>query len=120
MNQMIYLEKNIISRAVPIFIKEKALKIISNMNTSRCTSSVSNVGNITIDPKLEKYVKNFNALITADEMKFVVISYKDDLSIGISNRFVSNEVIKDFCMFFSSHGIEGTININQEEEDEEV
>lgn len=120
MNQMIYLEKNIISRAVPIFIKEKALKIISNMNTSRCTSSVSNVGNITIEPKLEKYVKNFNALITADEMKLVIISYKDDLSIGISNRFLSNEVIKEFCNFFKNNGIEGTININQEEDDEEV
>lgn len=120
MNQMIALEKNVIIRAVPIIIKDLALKIADNIINNRATSSVSNIGKITVDKKIEPYIENFNVLTTTKQLQLTVCSYQDDLSIGISSKYLNNDIIKNFCHFFTNHNIEGKININEEEQDEKM
>lgn len=115
MNQMIALEKNIIIRAVPIIIKDLALKIADNIINRNATSSVSNIGRITVDKKIEPYIENFSVLTTPKQLKLTICSYQDDLSIGMSSNYINNDIIKNFCHFFKEHNIEGIININEEE-----
>ena len=43
----------------------------------------------------------------------MVCSFDDDLSIGITSAYSNPDVIKNFCRFFTSNGIEGLININK-------
>ena len=120
MNQMIALEKNVIIRAVPIIIKDLALKIADNIINNRATSSVSNIGKITVDKKIEPYIENFNDLTTSNQVRLTICAYQDDLSIGISSKYLNNDIIKNFCHFFTNHNIEGKININEEEQDEKM
>lgn len=120
MNQMIALEKNIAIRIVPIIIKDFALRISDNIINNSTTSSVSNIGKITVDKKIEPYIENFNVLTTTQNLQLTICSYKDDLSIGISSRYINNDVIKNFCRFFSENRIEGKININEELDYEKV
>lgn len=112
MNNMIYFEKNLAIRFVPIFIKDIVLKIADYLSSQGCTSSISNIGEITVNEKLEKYIENFNVLSTTNTLKITACSYKDDLSIGFSSKYISNDVIKDFCRFFSKNEIYGVINIS--------
>ena len=120
MNQMISFEKNILARFVPIFVKDFVLKIIDLATMAGCTSCVSNIGKITVDERLEKFIDGFSILNTTGQLKLTICSYDDDLSIGISSKYVSNDIIKDFCRFFSKKGINGYININQEEENAQM
>lgn len=120
MNQMIAVEKNVAVRIVPIIVKDFALRIADNVINSSTTSSVSNIGKITVDKKIESYIRNFNVLTTTKYLQLTICSYQDDLSIGISSRYTNNDVIKNFCRFFSENGIEGTININEESNYEEM
>ena len=120
MNQMIAVEKNVAVRIVPIIVKDFALRIADNVINSSTTSSVSNIGKITVDKKIESYIRNFNVLTTTKYLQLTICSYQDDLSIGISSRYTNNDVIKNFCRFFSENGMEGTININEESNYEEM
>ena len=115
MNNMIYFEKNVVIRFVPIFIKDIVLKIVDYLSNQSCTSSISNIGVITVDEKLEKYIENFNVLSTTNTLKITVCSYKDDLSIGFSTKYISNDIIKNFCRFFSKNNIPGIINISEDD-----
>ena len=72
MNNMIYFEKNVVIRFVPIFIKDIVLKIVDYLSNQSCTSSISNIGVITVDEKLEKYIENFNVLSTTNTLKITV------------------------------------------------
>ena len=118
MNQMISFEKNIIARFVPIFIKDFVLKIADLISSGGCTSCVSNIGSIKVDERLEQYIENFNVLTTSGSLKLTICSFKDDLSIGISSKYVNNNIIKNFCRFFSDENINGIINISEEDTNE--
>ena len=120
MNQMIAVEKNVAVRIVPMIVKDFALRIADNVINSSTTSSVSNIGKITVDKKIESYIRNFNVLTTTKYLQLTICSYQDDLSIGISSKYTNNDVIKNFCRFFSENGMEGTINVNEESNYEEM
>lgn len=120
MNQMIFFEKNLLARIMPIFIKDYALSIINVAFASSSTSCISNIGLIKVDKELEKYIENFNVLTTTGTLKLTICSFKDDLSIGFSTKYINNNIIKDFCRFFSENDIFGKININEEYSDDEM
>lgn len=120
MNKMIALEKNIFARFTPIFIKDIVLKIADLISTIGCTCCLSNIGAIKVDERLEEYIDNFNVLTTTGTLKLTICSFKDDLSIGISSKYINNDIIKSFCRFFSSKGISEVINTNKEDTYHEV
>lgn len=115
MNQFISLEKNVFARFVPIFIKDIILKIADLISSTGCTSCLSNIGAIKVDEKLERYIENFNVLNASESLKLTICSFKDDLSIGISSKYVNNDIVKNFCRFFKESGINGVMNISEEE-----
>ncbi len=120
MNQMISIEKNIFARFTPLFIKDIILRIADLITSSASTSSVSNIGIIKVDKRLEKYIENFNVITTTDSLKLTICSFKDDLSIGISSKYVNNDLIKSFCRFFKENKIHGIINTNEEDNNEKM
>ena len=96
------------------------MRLVDKLINNSTTSSLSNIGKITVDEKIAPFIKNFNVLTTTTSLQMTICSYKDDLSIGISSKYINNDIIKDFCCFFSRYQIEGTININEEDEDEKM
>lgn len=113
MNLMIALEKNILMRSVPVFIKDIVLRFIDQFILGKATTCLSNVGIIKFDKKVEKYVDEVNVITSTPGFQFVVSSYKDILSIGISSIYKTNNIIKNFCRYFANEGIEVSINSNE-------
>lgn len=113
MNLMIALEKNILMRSIPIVIKDIVLVIVDRFILGKATSVLSNVGVVKFDKKVEEYVDDINVLNSTEGFQFVIVSFKDTLSIGISSVYKSNNIIKNFCRYFASAGIEVTINSNE-------
>lgn len=120
MNEMISLEKNIFARCIPIFLKNIILNISSRIASKRSTSCISNIGLIKVDPDLEDYIKEFNILISTNNFQFVVCSYKNDLSIGISSVYENNNIIKNFCRFFTNNHITAYMNISEDDVNEKM
>lgn len=112
-NQMVAFEKNIFCRITPIFIKNIALKIINYFSNRMSTSCVSNIGKIEFSQIAQEYIENVNILTSTPGFQLTICSNKDDLSIGISSKYKYNEIIKNFCNYFSEQNIDMTINVSE-------
>ena len=114
-NQMVSLEKNIICRITPLFIKNIILKIVDLYTRKLATSCVSNIGVIKFDDNINSYIENINILVATNSFQFTLCSFEDDLSIGISSKYKYNEIIKKFCTYFSKRNINVIINASEVE-----
>ena len=114
-NQMVAFEKNIFCRFSPIFIKNIVLKVINNFTSMMNSSCVSNLGIISFDKEIEKYINNINVLTSTTCFQFTLCSFKNDLSIGISSKYKYNDVIKNFCNYFSNLDMDVLINVSEVE-----
>ncbi len=112
-NKYIAFEKNIFCRIAPLFMKNMVLKIIDTFTSNMCTSCVSNIGIIKLEDSITPYIDNINIICSTTGFQFIMCSYKDDLSIGISSVYKYNDVIKEFCRWFSDNGIDVTINVSE-------
>lgn len=112
-NKYVEFERNIFCRLAPLFLKNTILKIIDKFTGSMCTSCVSNIGVIKLEDNISKYVQDINIICSTAGFQFTLCSYMDDLSIGISSVYKYNEVIKEFCRWFSDNGIDVTINVSE-------
>lgn len=112
-NKMIAFEKNPLCRICPIFFKNFILKIIDYFTSNMNSTVISNIGKITLDKEIEKYIKDINVLTSTKEFQFTLCSFKNDLSIGISSRYKYNVIIKNFCRFFTDQNIKALVNVSE-------
>jgi len=112
-NKMVAFEKNIFCRIVPVVIKNFVLKSIDKFTSTMRSSCVSNIGKIEFEEEFERYIKEVNILSATIDFQFTICSYKNDLSIGISSKYRYNDVIKNFCRFFSSKDLKVQINASE-------
>lgn len=117
MNRMIALEKNPALRISPLLAKDLFLNLADRITSRETTTTVSNLGKIRFDERVASYLRDINILTSSRGLNFVLNSFGDDLSIGISTVFANPNVIKNFCRYFSSQGIEGRINIDRTREE---
>lgn len=117
MNRMIKLEKNPLLRLAPLFVKDAILELADRVASRDVTTTMSNLGSIRIDERLAPYIRDVNIMTSTTGLNFLSCTFGDDLSIGISTVYSSPDIVKNFCRFFSSRGIEGTININKTSEE---
>lgn len=112
-NKMVAFERNFLCRITPIFIKNIALKIINYFSDRMSTSCVSNIGKIEFPSSATPYIENVNILTSTPGFQLTICSYNNDLSIGISSKYKYNEIIKNFCNYFSEQGFDMTINVSE-------
>ena len=112
-NMMVFFERNWFSKCFPIFIKELAIKIGDKLTCQASTTSMSNIGIVKLDPKVEERVEYFSAFISTNTFQFTTCTVKDDFCIGISSCFVNNNIIKNFCRFFSLNDIKMRIDVSE-------
>ncbi|MEA5019554.1 MAG: alcohol acetyltransferase [Gordonibacter sp.] len=113
MNRMVALEKNLALRFAPLFVKDIGLEIADWAASRETTTTVSSLGAIELDADVAAHVHDVNVLTSTTGLNFMVCSFGDDLSIGISTVFSNLGIVKNFCRYFSSEGIEGHINTNK-------
>jgi len=112
-NKMVAFERNILCRITQIFLKNIALKIINFFSNRMSTSCVSNIGKIEFSESASSYIENVNILTSTPSVQITICSFENDLSIGISSKYKYNEIIKNFCKYFSKQGIKMTINVSE-------
>ncbi len=116
MNRMVALEKNPLLRFAPLFVKDFGLAFGARFTARKTTTTVSNLGQISVDEKLIPYVCGITALTSTAGINFLLCSFDDDLCIAISTIYSNTSVIKNFCRYFSAQGIKGRINTNKTNE----
>ena len=113
---MVMLEKLWAYRWFPIIFKDFVLNIAKSINASNSSTNFSNIGKIDFGKEINPYIDKISAMMSSESFQFISCSFEDNLCITISNAYVHNDIIKNFCRFFVENGINMQINCNEIEE----
>ena len=116
MNKFATIEHNFLIRLIPLFIKNVILKIANQISSRNITTSVSNLGVITVPDMMQSYIESFEVFVSTNKMQICLCSYQEILVISFTSVFVNTDIIKDFYRKLSSMGIDITIISNQIDE----
>lgn len=108
-------EKNFILRAVPLFIKNIAIRSVYHNSARANTTTVTNIGNIQVKEEYKKYIKGFCAMLSMSEgqnIKGTICSYEDTLVITISSNLADVSVQRGFFRRLAEDGIPVQIETN--------
>ncbi len=108
-------EKNFILRAVPLFIKNIAIRFIYRTSALANTTTVTNIGNIQVREEYQGYIRDFSAMLSMSEgqnIKGTICSYRDTMVFTISSSLADVSVQRGFFRRLSKDGIPVRIETN--------
>lgn len=108
-------QKNILLRFVPFFIKKLAMKFVYRSSAKAGTTTLTNIGNITIDDAYKDYIKDFYSMIsvsTGQNIKGAVVSYNGRLVFTFTSTLADVSIQRRFFSLLSEHGVNVTIESN--------
>lgn len=103
------------ARLVPLPLKNLAMKLVYTQSALANTTTITNIGNISVEEPYEPYIEGFNAYLAlskGQELKGTVSSYKDKLSIAFTSNWAESEIQKEFFRQISRDGIDVEIETN--------
>lgn len=110
-------ERNFFVRIMPLFIKDFTLNIIySKVGENLFTSTISNLGVLSLPPELHPYVTSYNAMLGAtkvNKINLTVSTYQNVTSITFTTRLKDNRLVRAFFHQITSLGINVTVNTNK-------
>lgn len=109
--------KNLFVRCIPMVIKKHILSIGERIMGDRyCSSTLSNIGNITLPDEMAHYVTELNFLLGRSRGKpgsVSCVSYKDTLYITFTRKIREADTEKHFFRTLVEMGIPVEIESNQ-------
>ncbi len=97
---------NIAIRLVPLCIKKQFIKYFNKTINQKTTTTLSNIGKISIEDKYKKYIDNIMVLVSAgknQKVKCTICSYENNLTVTINSNIISNKVEKEFYRLLKKH-----------------
>lgn len=110
-------QMNIIARAVPLPLKNIAIKKVFVSAARASTSTMTNIGNIKVEKKYEGFIESFHAILPmsmGQNLKASVCSYGDNLTFTFSSRLQENHVQRRFFTTLAESGLDVIIETNGE------
>ena len=108
-------EKLFVARAVPLFLKNIAMKIIYTQSALANTTTITNIGNISVDDAYKPYVEMFHAFLAMSKgqhLKGTICSYGSTLVFSFSYDIVDPSVQRGFFRKITEDGIKVEIESN--------
>ena len=108
-------EKNFILRAVPLFLKNIAMRYVYHSSALANTTTVTNIGNIQVREEYQDYIEGFRAFLSMSEgqsIKGTICSYQDTLVFTITSNLADVSVQRGFFRRLSGDGIPVKIETN--------
>jgi NRPS condensation-like uncharacterized protein len=108
-------EKNFILRAVPLFLKNIAMRHVYHNSALANTTTVTNIGNIQVREEYQEYIEGFRAFLSMSEgqnIKGTICSYQDTLVFTITSNLADVSIQRGFFRRLSEDGIPVKIETN--------
>lgn len=108
-------EKHLIARAVPLFLKNLAIRYVYTKSALANTTTVTNIGNISVSELYRPYIQMFGAFLAMSKgqpMKGTICSYGDRLMFTFSSVLSDTSVQREFFRRLSEDGLEVEIESN--------
>jgi len=112
MNALIGVEKNIFIRAVPLLIKNIVLNIAFKMSETHETTTISNIGKVSMPKVFEQYIHSFGMFVSTNKLQMGVCTYNDLLTVSFASCFINTDIERRFFRTLTDMGIEIEISAN--------
>ncbi|NYB74715.1 hypothetical protein HZF24_11265 [Sedimentibacter hydroxybenzoicus DSM 7310] len=111
-NNLSSLEHNFLLRAIPLGIKDIALKIANSIVDRSYTSTLSNVGKVVVPDEIKQFISSFDIFVSTNKLQACVCSYENKLRISFTSAFVSTEIQRRFFKQLTSLNLPVIIESN--------
>ena len=108
-------EKLLVARAVPLFLKNIAMKLVYTKSALANTTTITNIGNIGVDEEYRPYVEMFHAFLAMSKgqhLKGTICSYGRTLVFSFSFDLKDVSVQRGFFRKIAADGIEVELDTN--------
>lgn len=108
-------QRNIFARAVPLFLKNIAIRLVYTQSALANSTTMTNIGSISLEPEYEPYVQMFHAFLAMSKgqlLKATICSYQDTLAVTFSSVLSEAHVQRAFFRQLAADGLEVTIESN--------
>ena len=108
-------QMNILARAVPLPIKNIAIKSVYTSAALANTSTVTNIGNIKVDDEYKPFIESFHAVLSmskGQDLKGTICSYGDTLTFTFSSVLEETHVQRRFFRTLAAEGLDVKIETN--------
>ncbi|MCI5712630.1 MAG: hypothetical protein SO160_00875 [Lachnospiraceae bacterium] len=108
-------EKHLIARAVPLVLKNIAMKYVYTISALANTMTVTNIGNIKVKDEYLPYIENFHAFISVSkgqDIKGTICSYGDTLVFTFSSVLKDVSIQRGFFRLLQKEGIDIRLESN--------
>lgn len=92
-------QMNLVARAIPLPLKNIGIKTVYTSAALANTSTITNIGNIKVDPEYEPYIESFYAILAMSKgqnLKGTVCSYGDTFVFTFSSVLKETHVQRRF------------------------
>lgn len=96
LNSFMLLEKLLVVRVIPNFIKDFALKYFAMSGKKGQTSVLSNLGIIKLPDEYSDYVESFTATASTEDLQLTVCSFKNRLALSFSSHLITKDIERCF------------------------
>ena len=108
-------EKMLAARAVPLFLKNIAMKLVYTKSALANTTTITNIGNIGVDEEYRPYVEMFHAFLAMSKgqhLQGTICSYGSTLVFSFSFDLKDVSVQRGFFRKIAADGIEVELDTN--------
>lgn len=108
-------EKTLLARAVPLFLKNIAMRFVYTQSALANTTTITNIGNIGVDEEYRPYVDMFHAFLAMSKgqhQKGTICSFGDTLVFSFSYDLKDVSVQRGFFRKIAADGIAVEIESN--------
>ena len=108
-------EKLLVARAVPLFLKNIAMRYVYTSAALANTSTVTNIGNVKVEEDYQPYIKMFYAFLAMSKgqnIKGTICSYQDTLAFTFSSVLKDTSLQRGFFRKLSEDGLNVEIESN--------
>lgn len=108
-------ERTMILRTIPLIFKKPGLRYIYNMAARANTATVTNLGNVTVQPEYESYIEGFHVILSRSKgqnLKMTLCSFNGKLTATISSVLKDTKLQRAFYKYLADQGIEIEIESN--------
>lgn len=108
-------EKKLYLRAVPLFIKNLAIKYIYRNSSKAFTTTVTNLGSISVLDEFQDYIEMFHVILSVSNkqsLKCSICSYGSELVFTFASVMADTNLAKTFFKNLAKQNIKVTIESN--------
>ncbi len=108
-------EQLLVARAVPLFMKNIAMRIVYTKSALANTTTITNIGNVKVQKEYEPFIDQFFCLLSfskGQSLKGTITSYQDTLVYAFSSAFEDTSIQKQVFRQIASDGVEVKIETN--------